>query len=164
MTQKKQRKTNDYIDKEKFSLSVADYVESVRLAKISNKTIPRIPNDIAEGIMLICENLSHLRNFINYTYRDDMVMDAVENCLRAIHSFDPNAYTKSGKPNAFAYFTRTAWFAMVRRIQRENKEVKIKDEILNKSLPLDFLAGDDEMVSNYIENAIGFNMKDDYYD
>lgn len=160
MYKRTNKKTNDYINKELFSQQVVNYVMSVRLAKSNSNPIPKVPREVAEGIMLICENLSHLRNFINYTYREDMVMDAVENCLKAIHSYNPDAPTRSGKQNAFAYFTRTAFYAMVRRIQKENKEVKIKESIINKSIPLDFMHGDDEMVGAYIENAIGYNIKE----
>lgn len=156
----KKKKPVDYIDKENFSKSVEAYTKKAKAAIAKGKLPPIVPHDIAFDLMAICENLSYHRSFINYTYREDMVMDAVENCLKATQSFNPDAETRSGKPNAFSYFTTVAWYAMVRRIQKENKEVTIKTAIMNKSLPLDFMEGDDEIARYYVESVISDYMKD----
>jgi hypothetical protein len=87
---------------------------------------PQIPNYIGECFMKICEGLSHKPNFIRYSYRDEMVMDAVENCVKAIMNFDLNKATRTGLPNAFAYFTQIAYFAFLRRIAKEKKQWEIK--------------------------------------
>ena len=55
-----------------------------------------------------------------------MVMDGVENCLKALANFDPNAGTRGGTPNAFGYFTQIAWFAFLRRISKEKKQHDVK--------------------------------------
>lgn len=157
---KRTRRKVDYIDKKEFSDSVESYVKKSKLVVDKGGEPPVIPDDIAIGFMLICEHLSHLRNFRNYTYREDMVMDAVENCVKAVHSFNPNAQTKSGKPNAFAYFTQIAYYAMIRRIQKENKDVKVKEKIMSRATPLDFIDYGDEVSNHYIENIISYNIKD----
>jgi len=76
--------------------------------------------------------LSHKSNFIRYTYREEMVMDAVENCLKAIHNYDLSTATRTGRPNAFAYFTQIAWYAFLRRIAKEKKQQDIKLSYLSK--------------------------------
>lgn len=80
-----------------------------------------IPRYIGACINEICKRLSTKANFVNYTYRDEMVGDAVENCVESIHGFDPK---KSNNP--FAYFTRIAWNAMLRRIAKEKKQTYLK--------------------------------------
>ena len=53
-------------------------------------------------------------------------MDAVENCLKAIYNYNLEHATRTGKPNAFAYFTQIIWYAFLRRIQKEKKQTYIK--------------------------------------
>lgn len=88
---------------------------------------PRVPNYLGECIYKIASHLSFKPNFINYTFRDDMVGDAVENALIYIDRFDPE---KSSNP--FAYFTQISWYAFLRRIQKEKKEMEIKNKLIEK--------------------------------
>ena len=60
-------------------------------------------------------------------------MDAVENCLKAISNYNLEAATRTGKPNAFAYFTQITWFAFLRRITKEKKQQEIKMKYLTKA-------------------------------
>jgi hypothetical protein len=71
--------------------------------------------------MLIAENMSHKYNFLSYTFRDEMVMDAVENCVLYASNFDYIRYK-----NPFAYFSQICYFAFIRRIQREKKQLYVK--------------------------------------
>ena len=80
-----------------------------------------VPDYIAKCFLKICEGLSHKSNFVRYTYREEMVMDAVENCLNAVGNYNIEAATRKGKPNAFGYFTQISWFAFIRRIKKEKK-------------------------------------------
>jgi len=93
---------------------------------------PRIPNYIGECIMKIATRLSTRPNFNNYTYRDDMILDGIENCIQYLHNFDPE---KSKNP--FAYFTQIIYYAFLRRIMKEKKQAYIKSKILT-SLPPTF--------------------------
>ena len=102
---------------------------------------------IAECFLRIAEGLSHKSNFIRYTYREEMVMDAVENCLKAIENYDIEAATRTGKPNAFAYFTQITWFAFLRRIAKEKKQQDVKLKYLAR-------AG----IENFIDNDLGDEM------
>ena len=123
-----------YVNNKEFSLAVVDYCEKVDKAKKQkSKKTPIVPDYIAECFLKIAEGLSHKSNFIRYTYREEMVMDAVENCLKAISNYNLEAATRTGKPNAFAYFTQITWFAFLRRITKEKKQQDIKLKYLTKS-------------------------------
>ena len=116
-----------YVNNKEFSLAVVDYCESAEKArKQKSKNIPIVPDYIAECFLKIAEGLSHKSNFIRYTYREEMVMDAVENCLKAIKNYDIKTATRTGTPNAFAYFTQISWYAFLRRIEKEKKQQDIK--------------------------------------
>ena len=131
-----------YVNNKEFSLAVVDYCESAEKArKQKSKNIPIVPDYIAECFLKIAEGLSHKSNFIRYTYREEMVMDAVENCLKAIKNYDIKTATRTGTPNAFAYFTQISWYAFLRRIEKEKKQQDIKlKNIAN--------VGIDELVDN----------------
>ena len=135
-----------YVDNKKFGEAIVEYVNRVTAAKESEQTIPIVPNYVADCFLKIAEGLSHKVNFIRYTYREEMVMDAVENCLRAINNYNPNATTRTGTPNAFAYFTQICYFAFLRRIEKEKKQQDIKFKFIEQSGIEEFIAniqGDD---------------------
>ena len=135
-----------YVDNKKFGAALVDYAAIVDKAKSENKPIPVVPNYIAECFLKIAEGLSHKVNFIRYTYREEMVMDAVENCLRAITNYNPNAETRTGTQNAFSYFTQICFFAFLRRIEKEKKQQDIKFKFIEQSGIEEFIAsveGDD---------------------
>ena len=116
-----------YVNNKEFSLAVVDYCNRLQKAqKQKSKKIPIVDNYIAECFLKIAEGLSHKSNFIRYTYREEMVMDAVENCLKAIKNYDIDTATRTGTPNAFAYFTQISWYAFLRRIDKEKKQQDIK--------------------------------------
>ena len=136
-----------YVNNAEFSQAVVDYVTEVRTAKKNKDTLPIVPDYIASCFLRIAEGLSHKSNFIRYTYREEMVMDAVENCLKAIENYDISAATRTGKPNAFAYFTQITWYAFLRRIAKEKKQQDIKLKYLTKS-----------GIENFIDNELGDEM------
>ena len=128
------RESIHYVNNAKFSQAVVDYCTELQAAKEARKNdLPKVTNYIAECFLKISEGLSHKHNFIRYTYREEMVMDAVENCLRAIENYNIEAATRSGNPNAFAYFTQIAWYAFLRRIAKEKKQQDIKLRYLSQS-------------------------------
>jgi len=114
-------KQKHYINNEDFLNALTAYKESCLKAESEKKPAPAIPNYIGECFMKIAEGLSHKPNFINYTYREDMISDGIENCLQYFNNFDP---TKSKNP--FAYFTQVIYFAFLRRIQKEKKQQYVK--------------------------------------
>jgi flagellar hook-basal body complex protein FliE len=122
-----------YVNNADFSHAVVEYVKIAESAKKNKKEVPKVTDYIATCFLKIAEGLSHKANFIRYTYREEMVMDAVENCLKAISNYNLKAATRTGKPNAFAYFTQITWFAFLRRIAKEKKQQEIKLKYLTQS-------------------------------
>ena len=127
------RQNAHYVNNADFSLAVVEYVKKAGEAKIKKEEVPKVTDYIATCFLKIAEGLSHKANFIRYTYREEMVMDAVENCLKAISNYNLEAATRTGKPNAFAYFTQITWFAFLRRIAKEKKQQEIKLKYLTQS-------------------------------
>lgn len=131
-----------YVNNKEFSLAVVEYVKTVNEAQASGKTVPNVPNYIAECFLKIAEGLSHKANFIRYTYREEMVMDAVENCLKAITNYNIDAATRTGNPNAFAYFTQICYYAFLRRLAKEKKQQDIKFKFIERAGIEDFVQYD----------------------
>jgi len=114
-------KQKHYINNADFLAALMEYQNKCKSAKEDKKPPPAIPNYIGECFMKIAEGLSHKPNFINYTYREEMMSDGIENCLMYFSNFDP---TKSKNP--FAYFTQIIYYAFLRRIQKEKKQLYVK--------------------------------------
>lgn len=114
-------KQKHYINNADFLAALVDYKARVQEASKTGKPEPKIPNYIGECWMKIAEGLSHKPNFINYTYRDEMIADGIENCLMYFNNFNPD---KSNNP--FAYFTQIIYYAFLRRIQKEKKQLYVK--------------------------------------
>ena len=121
-----------YVNNKEFSQAVYDYASLVKEAKENNQQNPIVTDYIASCFLKIAEGLSHRPNFVRYTYREEMVMDAVENCLKAISNYNIEAATRTGKPNAFSYFTQICYFAFIRRITKEKKQQDIKFRFIEK--------------------------------
>jgi len=122
-----------YVNNAEFSQAIVDYVSNSRAEVAEGNNKPIVTNYIATCFLKIAEGLSHRANFVRYTYREEMVMDAVENCLKAIENYNLEAATRSGKPNAFAYFTQIAWYAFLRRIDKEKRQQDIKLKYLSET-------------------------------
>ena len=115
-----------YVNNAQFSAAIVEYVEKANTIIDGGGTAPVIPDYIAMCFLKISEGLSHKSNFVGYPYREDMVGDGIENCLKAIRNYNVEAATRTGKPNAFGYFTQIVWFAFLRRITKEKLQLKIK--------------------------------------
>jgi hypothetical protein len=120
-TTKPAKKPKQYVNNADFLAALVDYKERCKEAKKNKAEPPPIPNYIGECFMKIAEGLSHKPNFINYTYRDEMISDGIENCLMYFNNFNPD---KSKNP--FAYFTQIIYFAFLRRIGKEKKQTYVK--------------------------------------
>ena len=99
---------------------------------------PRIPNYLGECFLKIATHFSYKPNFVNYTYKDEMISDGIENCLQYIDNFDPS---KSNNP--FAYFTQIIYYAFIRRIHKEKKQSYIKHKTLEHSIVFNTLVESD---------------------
>jgi hypothetical protein len=115
------KKQKHYINNEDFLKALVDYKTACTEATKKKKDKPAIPNYIGECFMKIAEGLSHKPNFINYPHKDEMIGDGIENCLMYFENFDP---AKSKNP--FAYFTQIIYYAFLRRIQKEKKQLYVK--------------------------------------
>ena len=122
------KKTEYYVNNKEFLEAITVYRNSVIKARENEDARPRVPNYIGECFLKIATHLSYKPNFVNYMFREDMICDGIENCLQYIDNFDP---TKSSNP--FAYYTQIIYFAFLRRIQKEKKQMEIKNKILEKS-------------------------------
>jgi hypothetical protein len=120
-----------YVNNKEFSQSVVDYVNSVNEAREAGVEEPTITEYIGSCFLKIAEGLSRKPNFIGYTYREEMVMDGVENCVKAIMNYEVEKATRTGLPNAFSYFTQIIWYAFLRRIQKEKKYQDIKERCMD---------------------------------
>ena len=147
----KPRDKPHYVNNREFSYAVVDYVTASNEAKAKGEKNPVVPDYIAICFMKICEGLSHKPNFVRYTYRDEMVMDGVENCLKAIYNYNIDTATRTGKPNAFSYFTQIAYFAFIRRIVKEKKQTDIKFKFMEQANIEDFVSSID--INNPIDQS-----------
>lgn len=136
---KTKRAKEHYVNNKEFSQAVVEYCTLAKEAKQADQKQPIVTDYIASCFLKIAEGLSHKSNFIRYTYREEMVMDAVENCLKAIENYDIDVATRTGMPNAFAYFTQISWYAFLRRIAKEKKQQDVKIKYLSQSGLEDFV-------------------------
>jgi hypothetical protein len=140
------KKKEHYVNNKDFLDALVQYRIKVQEAKDLGKPKPKVPEYVGECFLKIATHLSYRPNFVNYMFKDDMICDGIENCLQYIDNFNPAKST-----NPFAYFTQIIYFAFLRRIQREKKQLDIKARILEKS-------GFDEVFS--VDEGSGFNMSD----
>jgi len=117
-----------YVNNKDFLEAIILFRTQVKKAEKENKQPPRIPRYIGDCFLKIATHLSYKPNFVNYTFREDMISDGVENCVQYISNFDPE---KSKNP--FAYFTQIIYYAFLRRIQKEKRQSDIRTKILERS-------------------------------
>lgn len=115
------QKSNHYINNEEFLKALIEFNTNCKEAEKEGKPEPAIPNYLGECFLKIAEHLSRKPNFISYSFRDEMIADGIENCLMYFRNFDP---AKSKNP--FAYFTQIVYYAFLRRIMREKKQLYVK--------------------------------------
>ena len=114
-----------YVNNAEMLTAIVKYKKELTEARENGTEEPRIPEYLGECILKISTRLSHKANFINYSYRDDMVLDGIENCMQCMNSFNPE---KSSNP--FSYFTQVIYFAFLRRIAKEKKQSYIRGRLI----------------------------------
>ena len=124
----KRKRSEHYVNNKEFLAALIRLREDREIAEIRGKEKPRIPRYIGECFLKIATHLSFKPNFVNYMFKEDMISDGIENCVQYIHNFNPE---KSQNP--FAYFTQIIHYAFLRRIQKEKKQLEIKNKILEKT-------------------------------
>ena len=124
----KRKRSEHYVNNKEFLAALIKLREDREIAEIRGKEKPRIPRYIGECFLKIATHLSFKPNFVNYMFKEDMISDGIENCVQYIHNFNPE---KSQNP--FAYFTQIIHYAFLRIIQKEKKQLEIKNKILEKT-------------------------------
>ena len=153
----KKKVTQHYVDNKKFLEAMIIHKEKVKKAIENNKTKPDVTNYIGECFLKIANHLSYRPNFINYTYRDDMISDGIENCLQYMNNFNPEKST-----NPFAYFTQIIYYAFIRRIQKEKKQTLVKQKLIaNAGVEniMDQHEGDDSQYRSQLLDFLQRNQK-----
>ena len=154
-------KKSHYIDNKEFYAAIVEYKKKVKDAEASGESIPAVPEYIGKCFLDIATGLSFRPNFINYTYKDDMISDGIENCLQYCHNFNEE---KSNNP--FAYFTQIIYYAFIRRIEKEKKQSYIRHKMTEKAGILKELSFLDEQDLEDYKSVLDFNFDqtliDDY--
>jgi len=158
LTMVRSRKESEhYVNNKEFLEAIVEYRSSVASAAANNLPKPRITNYLGECFLKIATHLSYKPNFVNYMFREDMISDGIENCVQYIHNFDPE---KSSNP--FAYFTQVIYYAFLRRIAKEKRQLEVKTKLLDHSGFDEVFVSDDTILSssnsdlNMIKNNIQY--------
>ena len=122
------KRSEHYVNNKEFLNAIVIYRNQCKRAEEAGEPRPRITNYLGECFLKIATHLSYKPNFVNYMFREDMICDGIENCVQYIENFNPE---KSKNP--FAYFTQIIYYAFLRRIQKEKRQLEIKNKILDKS-------------------------------
>lgn len=150
-----------YVNNKDFLAALVEMREKIEYAKQNNLPKPIISNYIGECILKIATHLSYKPNFINYSYREDMILDGIENCIQYIDNFDP-----SKSQNPFAYFTQIIYYAFLRRIAKEKKQSYIKGKLIQnmpfEAFELQDQDDDGEFHNAYLEFMQQNNTFDDF--
>ena len=142
------KRSEHYVNNKELLEAIIVYKSKVAKAQELGEPKPIISNYLGECFLKIATHLSYKPNFINYMFRDDMISDGVENCVQYINNFDPE---KSKNP--FAYFTQIIHFAFLRRIQKEKKQLDIKNKMIERN-------GYDEVMA--VDNNVMYGSHSDY--
>tara|TARA_B100001057_G_scaffold475574_1_gene542508 strand:- start:24455 stop:24928 length:474 start_codon:yes stop_codon:yes gene_type:complete len=146
------KKKQHYVDNKKFLDAIVEYKRRVDVAEKKGLEKPRVNDYIGGCFLKIANHLSFRPNFINYMYKDDMICDGIENCIQYIDNFNPE---KSKNP--FAYFTQIVYYAFLRRIAKEKRQMDIKDKIIDKYGYSDVFTVDGSASTDY--NSIKSNIQ-----
>lgn len=133
------KKSQHYVNNQKLAEEISKYREALDKAQKEGKPEPRIPDYIGKCIWDIAEKLSTKPCFINYSFRDEMVSDGIENCFLYFRDYNPEYVSdimkaKGQGPNPFAYFTQIIYYAFIRRINKEEKNRYILYKNFNETL------------------------------
>lgn len=136
------KKKEYFIDNKKLNSELRVYRDLCRSEKEKGLEKPRIPNYIGKSFMDIATHLAMRPNFSNYIFKEDMIMDAVENMIVCVSNYDPDRST-----SALSYYTQVCWYAFLRRIAKEKRQIEIFDKIVTRSNFDTFFDGDGQGLS-----------------
>ena len=148
------KRSEHYVNNKEFLYAIVAYKQDIKDAEEAGQPKPVIPRYIGECFLKIATHLSYKPNFVNYMFKDDMVCDGIENSVQYINNFNPEKST-----NPFAYFTQIIHYAFLRRIQKEKKQLEIRQKIIERSgFDEVFVADESGKTSEYnqIKDAIQY--------
>lgn len=161
---KQKRIKHNYVDNKKLYTEMVKFIDGINEAKdkgLGREHWPIVPNYVGKCIYEMATKLATKGNFSGYTFREEMVGDAIENCLLYIHNFNPD---KSNNP--FSYFTTIMYYAFLRRISKEAKQQYIKQKSMIDHITMNTLvdmSSEDGAHFNSMNSQLDFNM-DKYED
>jgi hypothetical protein len=88
-----------------------------------------VTQKLGESLTKIAHGLSYAPNFINYSYKDDMIGDAVVKMFSALRN---KKFKLDSGFSPFSYFTTIAFHAFINRIKKENKHHAVLNEYRDK--------------------------------
>jgi len=107
---KSAKKKHYYVNPAEFLQDITDYY--------SQDEAKNIPEKLGESVYKIASGLSYAPNFINYSYKDEMIGDAI---LKMITAIKNKKFDITSGHNPFSYFTTVAFHAFINRIKKEKK-------------------------------------------
>lgn len=122
--------TTNYIDKDKLYQAFVKHKAKLTKARAEGKDDPALPNEVGMAIYQIAEGIARRPNFSGYSYIDEMILDGLENGLKAANNFDPDR----GEKNPFGYFSKIIWWAFLRRIAKEQEENYVKYKLMEQMM------------------------------
>ena len=147
------KKNKNYIDNKVFYEEMVEYKKNLEQARNEGLPDPPATEFMGKCFLDIANGLSYRPNFINYTYKEEMIADGIENCLQYCSNFNPDA-----SKNPFSYFTQIIYYAFVRRIEKEKKQTYIKSKLAMKMIDEKTLAEysdqDNGDSKQYLENLV----------
>lgn len=149
----------NYINNADLFAALVEYQKKCKEAEDSGDERPIVPNYIGQAIYQIANRLSTKPNFSNYPYREDMVMDGIENCLQYMHNFNPEK-----TQNPFAYFTQIIWYAFLRRIAKEKKQMYIRYKSSHEMISMGGTYEGGEEIAMHLNTSVDYinNFIEDY--
>lgn len=151
-TKKTRDTSRDYIDNKEFHAVMVKWNEKCAEALAQGKERPRLPDYFGWAVQTIAENFSSKPNYSGYTYRDEMIADGVESCIRYAHSYD----VTRPEQNPLAYFTKTINYAFFDRIEREHKQQYVKAKYMRQN---NHVITDDEMLNGFDDFIVKYEAK-----
>ena len=140
-----------YVNNKALLECIEKYQKQKNEAIQNNTALPKIPEYFGEAIIQIATRFSRRSNFIGYSFRDEMISDAIEHALVAVDKFDP---TKSSNP--FSYITTMVYYSFIRRIAKEKRQSYIRSKLI-QDMPIDsFDIQDHDDDNDFMNNYMAF--------
>ena len=153
------KKPVHYVNNVDFLEAIKKYQKQCQEAEAGGDPKPQLSNYLGECILKIATKLANRPNFINYSYKDDMILDGIENCIMYFDNFNPE---KSSNP--FSYFTQIIYYAFLRRIEKEKKQSYIRGKLIRDTTIESFETQGHDDGDDFYNGFIGFMQQHGTFD